>query len=205
MRAKLSFSKEELEELVRGKASGGGFVVTSDVVWHEERDEVSVEVRPMSPEERIEHDLQHRPIEEVVLHKLREVIDDLVAAMRQEHEQTRDAADTSVMEWLEPFRSLSGKILETVQTIERGGPIRPPKPPSEALKAVRAELDAQGIPYETADDEVAEVVNNAEDDAAPLRQARFDRVKQEIESEDHIDRVTIKGESNDFPSDKRIT
>lgn len=202
MKAKLTFSKAELEQLVKDKASKGGFVATSEVYWDNERDEVSVDVRPMSPEERLELDLQNRPIEEVVLESLRAAMDDLVMALRTEHEQTRDAVDQSVMEWLEPFRSQTGKILQIAQEIQRGGPVMPAKPPSQVLQALRTEIEEAGIDLEALSEADED---EPEDEYAAARRARFARVKQEIESEGHVDHVTIKGESSEFPKDKRIT
>lgn len=176
MRAKLSFSQPEIDDLIREKAAQGGFIATSDIM--RDGDELFIEVRPMTPEEKAAHDIQAQPVEVRMLSQLQTVVEKAIQVLLQEHENTRDFTDNSIMEWLEPFRTSVNRIEEAVQNLRQNDRFVAPN-------------GAAG--------------KEDEDEFAEARRQRFERVRKEQEEEADIERTTLKGESTEFPEDMRVT
>lgn len=199
MKAKLTFETLELVDMIRRQAAEAGFKLEGPIEWgvddyndpdSPEGISAEVSVRPMTPEEKEEFDLDSAPLEERIYSELREIVEDVVTVVRQEHEDTRDSADNSVMEWLEPFRNSVGKIQEAVQKIQRGEVEYQEREPRSTEEERR-----QRAREEDVDDEFAEE-----------RRQRFDRLKREQEEEaQEVERGTVKGESTEFPEDMRVT
>jgi len=211
MKAMLTFKRETLEELIDAKATRSGFVVDGEIEWD---DGVAIAmVRPMSPDEKRDHGLNDRPVEEVVFEQLRGIMDQVVDLMRDEHDRTREAADTSVMEWLEPFRTAVNRIESVVSSparmseiAQRAWGIEPgsvPTGPTTVPSGLTDELREAKAAADEKEEEDGEL-----DETERRRRARFKRLRREMDDEEEDtgdDRQRLKGESDKFPEDMRIT
>ena len=205
MKATLTFTQETLSELILAKANKSGFMIDGDVEWNEDGIAVA-HVRPMTSEEKREHHIDDRPLDEVVFAQLQGIMDQVVDVVRDEHERTKDALDTSVMEWLEPFRSTVNRIESVVTSPSRMSEL------AQRAWGIEAGSVPTGPPLKSRVEElgVEAAEQIAEEDLSEeevKRQARFSRLRAEMENEQEVtdDRTRLKGESEEFPDDMRVT
>lgn len=206
MKAMLTFKRETLEELIEAKAQRSGFVIDGEIEWD---DGVAIAmVRPMTPVEKMEHKIDDRPMDEIVYAQLQEIMEQVVDIVRDEHDRTREAADTSVMEWLEPFRTSVNRIEAVVsapsrmsEIAQRAWGIDPASVPTgpNFVASQITEEEKQAAAEHGAGEEI--------DEFEAKRQARFARLRREMAEEQEVtdDRIRIKGESDEFPEDMRNT